>query len=189
VLQALTQAYSATATAATGGADPLTALAGASDNGADPLAALAGASAVGPLVSSITTITQAANQVNGSTTSAAGIPGVQFAPTFGGLDVNSATSLLASLGSSGNTAGLQGFDAAASGAVNLAISAYQAQQAYPAGAPAAVNATPAVGTTNAPTAVPAPVSTQPAEQNPASPAYLQQAAAAVTSPTILSLLA
>ena len=177
VLQALDQTY--------------TAVTGAND-GTDPLAALAGASAIGPLVSGITAMTQAANQANDTATQAAGITGVQFAPSFGGLDLNSATSLLASLGSTDNTAGLQGFSAAATAGVNLAIAAYNAQQSYPAGTqttPSGLTAAPGTGAAPVQAAGAAPASAQSDQQNPATPAYLQQAAAAVTSPAILSLLA
>ena len=155
VLQALDQAYTAVSDASAGGTDPLTALAGAPDTGTDPLAALAGASAVGPLVSAITTLAQAANPAGGS----GGITGVQAIPTFGGLSVTSATSLLASLGTSTqDTSGLQGFDAAVNGNVNLAIAAYQAQQAYPVTAPAAQaspSSTPTSTAGTSPAAVPA----------------------------------
>jgi hypothetical protein len=119
VVQALSQAYDATAAAT-------------SPSSSDPLAALAGASAIGPLVSGLTALTQA-NQPSGQ-----GVQGVSFASSYGGLDLTSATSLLAGLGSgSDSAAGLQGFGSAVSGPADLAAAGYLAQQAYGAQDPAA----------------------------------------------------
>ena len=107
VLQALTQAYSS---------------ASASNTGADPLAALVGNANLGPLVSAIYTQAKALNPSGTSTLS-----GLGSAQTFGGVDPSSATSLLASLGSS-SANGLSGFEAAMGANSYLALASYQSSQ-------------------------------------------------------------
>ena len=118
VLKALTQAYSSSVSTSP-------------SNSADALASLAGASNLRPLVSAIYAQAQAA-QPSGSPST---VNGLQPAQQFGGLNSNSATSLLASLSSDAN--GLGGFDAAMSASSMLAITAYQSHQTAAATAAAA----------------------------------------------------
>lgn len=114
VFQALTSAYNSSASS--DGTDPLTALVGEANNSS--------------LVSAIYTQGQAL-QSGGTGGSTSGIQGLAPSQIVGGLDASAASSLLQGLStdsSSGN--GLQGFDAAIGGAVTLATTASQAQQAY-----------------------------------------------------------
>jgi hypothetical protein len=115
--------------------------------------------------------------------------------TFGGLDTNSATALLASITPATDTGGLQGFDSGVSATASLAIAAYQAQQAYPVSSPA-VQGSPS----STPTSTLADTSTQPqalapastgtaSPQDPATNASVQQALQASLTPAVLSLLA
>jgi hypothetical protein len=103
----------------------------------------------------------------------------------GGLDTNSATALLASLGS--------GQTSAATGSPTQAVAAYQSQQAYPVSAPstqASPSSTPTstvADTSGQPPAVPSSVPT--ASQDPATTAYLQQGVQALLNPAAMSLLA
>jgi hypothetical protein len=106
VLQALTQAY---ASASTG------------NSGTDPLSALVGNANLGPLVSAIYTQAQAVNP----TSALSGL--ASASQTFGGVDPSSATSLLASLGSS-SSSGLNGFEAALGSSSYLALASYQSSQ-------------------------------------------------------------
>jgi hypothetical protein len=183
VLQALNSAYSNSS------ADAL--------SSSDPLAALAGSSTVGPLVSGITALSQATAAAAG--TPATSVSGLQT-PTFGGLDSNSATALLASITTAGSTSGLQGFDAAVGGNSTIAIAAYQAQQAYPVSTPAAQTSPSTTPTTTVAVSDATPASTTPsavaqasgtsaATTDANSPAAVQQAITAALSPSVLSLLA
>lgn len=171
-LQAMGQAYTAAAAA----------------NGTDPLASLAGASAVAPLASGITTLTQAANPGQA-------LASTPTAPALGGLDLNSGTSLLASLGSaSEGTSGLQGQAAAANSGATLTATGYLARQAYASAAsltPAAVSAIQADNTNQPGNLVSAVAGTAAAITAAAqqTPAFLNQAFQASTDPSILSLLA
>jgi len=118
VLKALTQAYSSSVRTTP-------------SNSADALASLASAANLRPLVSAIYAQAQAA-QTSGSP---APVNGLQPAQQFGGLDSNSATSLLASLNSGAN--GMGGFDAAMGASSLLAMTAYQSHQTAAAAAAAA----------------------------------------------------
>ena len=185
VIQALGQAYTAVE-AATG------------PSSSDPLAGLAGASAVGSLLSGLTTLSQAQSSSDGgsdsgstgSTTSA--LSGLQ-ANTYGGLDSNSATALLASLNTSSSSSGLQGFSAAVDSKGTLAVAAYQAQQAYPVSTPSASASPSSTPTTtladtgSQSSAVPASSGTAATPQEQAT--AVQQAIQTALSPVQLSLLA
>jgi len=128
-LQALVQTYS--------GSDASNAL-----GSSDPLAALAGSSSLTPLVSGITAMSQAvqAGQTGATgdsgTASDNGVTGLSDT-TFGGLDNNSASALLASMADGTDTSGLQGFDSAVAGGVTVAMASYQVTQGYLVSAPAA----------------------------------------------------
>jgi hypothetical protein len=105
----------------------------------DPLASLAGSSSLTPLVSGITALSQASQAGNAGEAGAAsdnGVEGLSDA-TFGGLDNNSASALLASMADGSDTSGLQGFDAAVAGGVTVALATYQVTQGYAGPAPAA----------------------------------------------------
>lgn len=163
----------------------------------DPLASLAGASAVGSLVSGITTLTQASTASSGGSTDTQGsaIPGLSDA-TYGGLDTNSATALLASMANAADTSGLQGFDTAVTGSTDLAIAAYQAQQSYPVSTPAAQTSPSSTPTTTVTSdtgsttpAVAQTASATTLSQDPNSTVAIQQAVAAALNPSSLSLLA
>jgi hypothetical protein len=105
----------------------------------DPLAAAAGSSAMGALVGGITTLT-----------GGKGTKDAAYAATYGGLNVSSATSLLASLGSgSDGTSGLQGFGASVDARVSLAATAYQAQKTYASAATGTTPATTSASTSDA----------------------------------------
>ena len=116
---------------------------------------------------------------------------VQPAAT-GGLDSNSATALLASLGVGGQQVN-------AGGSASVAIAAYQAQQGYPVSAPAAQgnpSATPTTtvaaaddtGNGQVPAVAPA-LTTDAASQDPSTNPALQQALQASLNPANVSLLA
>jgi hypothetical protein len=111
------------------------------------------------------------------------ISGAQSAT--GGLDTNSATALLASLGGAPPVGP----------APAQAIAAYQTQQAYPASAPAAQTSPSSTPTSTVAdtSGQPAPFAqasaATPAGQDPATTAYLQQGVQALINPTVMSLLA
>lgn len=168
----------------------------------DPLAALAGSSALTPLVSGITALSQASQA--GQTTQAGdagaasdnGVEGLSDA-TFGGLDNNSASALLASMADGSDTSGLQGFDAAVAGGVTVALATYQVTQGYAGPAPAAQTSPSSTPTSTVGAGPDTGTSDQAAMQaagvvapypNADSNAGLQQAAAAGNA-TSLSLLA
>lgn len=149
----------------------------------DPLSALAGASTIGPLVSALTALGSQSGAVAGL-----------HSATFGGLDANSASGLLASMAPKADTSGLQGFTSALGSANALAIQAYQSQQIHPVSTPSAQTSP-----TSAPTTTVADTSTR----HPAVPAVptagaptpeqavqtaIQQAVQAVSNPSLLSLL-
>jgi hypothetical protein len=129
ILQSLSQAYS--------GSD-----ASNPQGSGDPLAAVAGSSSLAPLVSGITAMSQAiqsgqtGDAGNAGAAADTGVEGLSDA-TFGGLDNNSASALLASMADGSDTSGLQGFDAAVAGGVTVALASYQVSQGYAVSAPAA----------------------------------------------------